>query len=230
MRLVAVVPKEDLIDLIEAFTPMRIVIDERHDRTVTLGRPKSVELVPDRGLRIRGDAHIMWDVAGVPIPLTVKEWQVLLVPRVVRRGRTKVLALEPIIEQFDLKRVPGFIDDRIADTLREDVESQRDKLAWNFARTLSKRLRLPLKIGPARHFEIMAVDAGISVTETELRLAVSFETRVEKDKVAADAVDAAREEPALRQPRASEGTGGEGRVAPPSSRRPERRPPVPRMR
>lgn len=223
MRLVAVVPKEDLVSLVVALTPMRVVIDERHHRSVTLGRPKSIELVPERGLRIGGDARIMWDVAGVPIPITLNEWQVLLVPRVATRGRARVVALEPVVEQFDLKRVPGFIDDKIAAVVRDGLISQREKLAWSFAKTLSKRLTLPLRIGPARFFEIVAIDAGISITEAEIRLAVSFEARVERDE---KAVAGAQRDGAARRPRASTARG----QAPPSSRRPERRPTASRMR
>ena len=203
MRLVAVVTKEDLVALIESFTPLTIAIDERRGRTVTLGRPQTIELVPERGLRLQGDAQIQWDVAGVPIPVTVQDWQVLLVPRVAIRGDERVVALDPIVERLDLKLVPGFIDGRISSAIRDAITSKRDKLAWGFARTLSKRLHLSARIGPARQFQIAAVAAAISVSDGDLRLAVRFEPSVERDAGA-------------RSPRAP------GEAGPPSSRRPRR--------
>ena len=178
MLLTAVVAKPELVSLIHSLTPMRIDIDERRGRFVTLGRPE-LTLVPGRGLRLRGDARVSWDVAGVAIPVTLQAWQVLLVPRIVSRGKSRVLSFEPVIEELDLKLVPAFLDDAIVGAIREGISHNRDKIAWDFARTLSKRLPLPMKISPAKTFEILAVDGEVETTSSELRLAVRFEARVE---------------------------------------------------
>lgn len=178
MLLTAVVTKAELVTLIDSLTPMRIDIDERRGRFVTLGRPQ-VELVPGRGMRLRGDARVTWDVAGVAIPVTLQAWQVLLVPRVVSRGRSRVLAFEPVVEELDLKRVPAFLDDAIVGAIREGLSENGHRIAWDFTRTLSKRLPLPTRISPAKTFEILAVDGDVEVTPTELRLSVRFEARVE---------------------------------------------------
>jgi hypothetical protein len=179
MLLTAVVTKAELVALIGSVTPLRFTIDERRGRTVTLGRPH-VELSPGEGLRLRGQARIAWDVAGVGIPVTIQAWQVLLVPRIATRGRSRVLSFEPVIEELDLKLVPGFLDDKIADAISEGIAQNRHKLAWDFARTLSKRLPLSAKIAPARAFEIQAIDGAVAITEEELRLTVRFEARFEK--------------------------------------------------
>jgi hypothetical protein len=179
MLLTAVVSKAELVELIESLTPMRIVIDERRGRSVTLGRPE-VELVPDRGLRLRGEARVVWDVAGVSIPVTLQAWQVLLIPQVATRARSRVLTFEPVIEELDLKLVPGFLDDKIAGAIRDGLAQNRQKLAWDFVRTLSKRLALPARITPAKTFEIRAVDGAVAVTPSELRLTVRFEAKFEK--------------------------------------------------
>ncbi|HVH46466.1 MAG TPA: hypothetical protein VM925_29190 [Labilithrix sp.] len=178
MLLTAIVTKAELVALVESLTPLRIVIDERRGRSVTLGRP-AAELVPGQGLRLRGDARVVWDVAGVAIPVTLQAWQLLLVPRVVSRPRTRVLAFEPVIEELDLKLVPGFLDDKIAGAIRDGIAQNRDKVAWDFVRTLSKRLALPARIAPAKTFEIRAVDGAVAVSATELRLEVRFEATIE---------------------------------------------------
>jgi hypothetical protein len=179
MLLTAVVTKAELAALIDSFTPLRITIDDRRGRTVTLGRP-ALELVPGHGLRLRGDARIAWDVAGVPLPVTIQAWQLLLVPRIAARGRSRLLAFDPVVEELDLKRVPGFLDDKIADAITDGIAQNRGKLAWDFSRTLSKRLALPARVAPAGVFEIMAVAGGVAVTENDLTLQVRFEARVEK--------------------------------------------------
>jgi hypothetical protein len=180
MHLSAVVSKDEIVALIEAFTPLRITIDERRGRVVTLGRPQSVELVAGHGLRVRGAARVAWDVAGVGIPVTIQAWQILIVPRIVARGRSNVLAFDPIVEELDLKLVPGFLDDKIADAIRDGLAHNRAKLAWEFTRTLAKRLSLPVKISPARSFEIFAEGGVVAVCDTELRFTVRFAARVEK--------------------------------------------------
>lgn len=180
MLLSAVVTKDELVALLEAITPLRVAIDERRGRAVTLGRPRAVDLVPGEGLRVRGGARIAWDVAGLGIPITLQTWQMMLVPRIAARGRARVLVFDPIVEALEMKLVPGFLDEKIADVLREGLAQNRRKLAWDFTRTLSKRLPLPARIGPARLFEIAAIDGTVTVTDSEVRLTVKLEARVER--------------------------------------------------
>ncbi|MDF2694645.1 MAG: hypothetical protein K0S65_3028, partial [Labilithrix sp.] len=108
MLLSAVVTRDELALLVESITPLRVVIDERRGRSMTVTRPHAIELVPERGLRIRGAARMSWDVAGVGIPVTLQSWQVLVAPRIATRGGSQVLAFEPVLENVDLKHVPGF--------------------------------------------------------------------------------------------------------------------------
>src|SRR5262245_26631641 len=125
MLLVAVASKDELVALIEELTPFTVALD--HRRAVTLGRPHTIELVPNRGLRVGGNAWITWDLAGVEIPVTVQQWQLLLVPKVKSVGRVHLVALEPVVEQLDLRLVPDFLEDRIANAIREGLAKKRDK-------------------------------------------------------------------------------------------------------
>jgi hypothetical protein len=174
MLLTAVVTKDELVRLVESITPLTITIDARRSRSITLGRP-SLELVDGRGLRFRGDARIAWDVAGVNIPVTLQAWQLLLVPRLIPRNRSKVLAFEPIVEELDLKLVPSLFDDKIANAIRGAVAENRDRIAWDFARSLSKRWPLSAKICPPKFFELAVADGDIAITPNEVRLAVRLE-------------------------------------------------------
>lgn len=178
MLVTAAVTKAEIVSLVEQLTPLCIGIDERRGRSITLGRPR-IELVPNAGLRLRGDARLTWDVAGVAIPVTLKAWQVLLVPRVVTRGESRVLAFEPVIEMLDLKGVPGFLDDKIAKTIADSLAQNREKLAWNFSKTLAKRLALPARIGGGA-FVLAATDGAVGVSEEDVKLTLKFEAGVER--------------------------------------------------
>jgi hypothetical protein len=178
MLVTAAVSKAELVTLVEAMTPLRLAIDERRGRTITLGRPR-IELVPDRGIRLRSDARITWDVAGVGVPITLKAWQLLLVPRIADGA----LALEPLIEALDLKGIPSFLDDKIADAIKGGIAQNRHKLAWSFARALSKRWPLPARIG-AGAFQLVATDGAALVTAEDVRLTIRFVAAVERPEQA----------------------------------------------
>lgn len=189
MLLTAAVTKQELVALVEALAPLRITIDAARSRSITLGRPR-LELVPDTGIRLRGDARITWDVAGVAIPVTLKSWQVLLVPRVVTQGagaadaphkrKSRVLTFEPVIEELDLKLVPGFLDDKIAKAIKDGIAQHKEKLTWDFARVLTRQLALPARLGSGS-FLLAAVDGAVGITADDVRLTLRFDAQVARE-------------------------------------------------
>jgi len=185
MLVTAAVSKAEIVTLVDALTPLRLAIDERRGRVITLGRPR-VELIPDRGIRLRGDARITWDVAGVTVPVTLQAWQLLLVPRVDRGA----LVLEPLVEALDLKGVPAFLDDKIANAIRGEIAQRSQKLAWDFARKLSKRWPLPARLG-AGAFSLAATEGAAAITADDVRLTLRFVPAIER----ADAIPRSRRSP-----------------------------------
>lgn len=184
MLLTADVPKAELVALVESLTPFRLALDQTRARSLTVGRPK-VTFVPGRGVRLTGNARVSWEVAGLTVPVNLQGWQILLVPKVVTRPSTEgssvqVLALEPVIEELGLRRVPAFVDDKIAETLRDWIGRKERRLAWSFARTLSRRLSLPARITPSETFEIRATGGEVEVTAEALRFSVRFTAHIER--------------------------------------------------
>ena len=192
---IAVIPETDISTLVESLTPLCVTIDEEGNRSISVGRPK-VELVAGRGLRLRGDGHIVWDFAHVPIPITITAWQLLFVPRISSRGRSHVLSFAPDLEELDVKLVPGFVDEKIAHAIRAAISQNRDRLAWDFARTLSKRLPLPANVSPSKTFEIFPAGGDVSVSEAEIRLALRFEARFEPRPAATEVASEAAQKQA----------------------------------
>ena len=180
MLLSAVVTRDELALLVESITPLRVVIDERRGRTMTVMRPNAIELVPSLGLRIRGAAQMSWDVAGVGIPITLQSWQVVVAPRIATRGGSQVLAFEPVLENVDLKRVPGFVDDRIVEAVQKALAQHGSKLAWNLTRALSRRWALSTRVVPRRAFALTVADSSVEVTAEQLRLTIRLDARFEQ--------------------------------------------------
>ena len=186
MQLCAILTADDLTSIIEQLTPLRVAIRPR--RVIALGRPAKVELVAGAGLRVGGDARFTWDVGGLIVPVNVRVWQVLFVPSFVARKGGHVLAFEPILELLDLKRAPMFLDDRIAQAVRDGLGSQRGKLAWDFEKVLSLVRPLPAKVTPTGEWRLGPTGGSVTVTAADIRVTLDFGLHVHRDSQRAPAV------------------------------------------
>lgn len=178
MHLTATITKEEIVRLVREVTPLKIDLGRK--RSVTFGTPELVELVADTGLRIRGDAKMVWDVAGVPLPVTLRAWQLLLAPSISRRERdgALVLAFDPTLEELDFKSVPGFVDDRITDAINEGVASQRRKLSWNLTRLLGSHSPMPPRVSPTGSLDVVPSAITVHVTASELRIEIDLDAQM----------------------------------------------------
>jgi hypothetical protein len=184
MVLSAIVTKDELVAAVAALTPLRIVIDARRGRAVTFARP-DIELVPRKGLRLRGEARLAWDVAGVPVPVTIQAWQLMLEPYISPSPkRASVLAFKPTVEVLDLKRVPALVEDKIADAIENTIARSHEKLAWNFGRTLSRQLPLPsrVELPNTTALALVVLGGGVEVTADRLRLTAELGLRRRDDQ------------------------------------------------
>lgn len=178
MRLSLTVARHELVELANELTPARVELSRRPRRVLELGAPVSVELVDGVGLRLRGDARLEWEVAGLVIPATVRAWRILLVPSFAEREGAHLLVFEPVLEELAFRRVPGFFDDRLAAALNELLAAQRRRLAWDLGRRLSVRLHLPSRLAPAGALELNVSAGEARVTSTEVQLSLSLAARV----------------------------------------------------
>jgi hypothetical protein len=176
MKLSLSVGKAEIDRVADELTPL--TIDLGRKRSVSFGRPALVELVPNTGLRVRGDAKMVWDFAGLTLPVTLRTWQILLVPSIARREGSLFLAFDPVLEDLDFKRVPGFFDERIADAVNEGVASQRGRLSWNLARLVGSSTRLPARVSPGGSFDLVPVAARVDVAAIELRIEIELDAQV----------------------------------------------------
>lgn len=179
MQLCAILTKDDLTSVVGQLTPLRVAITPR--RIVTLGRPARIDLVAGAGLRVRGDARFTWDVGGLTIPVTLRSWQVMLVPSFVARDGGHVLAFDPVLEDLDFKGVPMFLDGRIAQGVKDGLAAQRNKLFWDFEKHLSVLRPLPHRISPAGEMKLAPTGGNVTVTATDVRLTFDFAFTMTRD-------------------------------------------------
>jgi len=176
LRLPLATGKVELDRVVPALT--RWGIDLGRKRSVSFGRPALVELVPRTGLRVRGDAKMVWEVAGLTLPVTLRTWQLLLVPSIAQRDGALVLAFDPVIEELDFKGVPSAFDDRITDAINEGVASQRKKLSWNLSRLLGTTNLLPARVSSGGSLAITPRMARVDIAATELRIEIDLDAQV----------------------------------------------------
>jgi hypothetical protein len=179
MRLCAILTKDDLVSAIEQVTPLTVTL--RRGGVIWLGRPSTVELVAGAGLRIRGDARFTWDAYGLAIPVSLRSWQVMLVPSFAERDGRHVLAFDPVLEALDLKSVPLFLDGKIRAAINEGLAAQRSALAWEFEKQLSLVRSLPNRVEPLREVRFGPSGGRVAVTDSEVRLTLDFELDVRRE-------------------------------------------------
>lgn len=172
MQLRAVVRRDDVIGLLEEITPLRVELSRRPQRAISVGRPTTLDFIPEVGIRVRLDARISWDVVGVSVPVTARTIQVLLTPKLSMREGHHVLSLEPTLEDFELESLPFFVDRRVRTALDAAVERQRVRLTWDLEELL--RFPLPEKITPPMRVDLGITDATLAVDAESLVLDVSF--------------------------------------------------------
>jgi hypothetical protein len=179
MQLCASLTKEDLTSLIEQITPLRVELQPK--RVITLARPTRIELVPDAGVRVRGHASFKWDVAGLAIPVTLRSWQVLLVPSIVARKGSHVLAFNPKLEGLEFKSLPMFLDVRIAEAVKQGLAAHCNKLAWDYGKHLSVILPIPDRVTPRGEVALGSTGGTVNVTAVDVRLTLTFGVRVTRE-------------------------------------------------
>jgi hypothetical protein len=185
MQLCAILTREDLASALDQITPLSVTLRRR--RVIWLGRPSTVELVAGRGLRLRGDARFTWDVGGIAVPVNLRSWQVLLVPSFALRGARHVLALDPELESLDFKSVPVFLDTKITAAINDGLAAQKNRLAWDFGKSLSLVRSLPESVAPGGELRLGPRGGQVTVSEDDVRLTLDFELEIARATSASQA-------------------------------------------
>jgi hypothetical protein len=181
MWLEAIFAREDLAQALAQLTPLRVELgDPGSDHYVYVGRPQSVELVEGRGLRVRTQAKLRWDVIGLRVPLTLRSVTFEVLPSVVHREGRDVLVFRFHLEEVDLTALPGLADRGLLDLVNKQLDKASTEIAWDFQKTLDWHIPLPKQLAPAEKFDLGATWGEVRITQEALVLAVSFRTHVQK--------------------------------------------------
>lgn len=187
MWIEAIVTEADCVDFVRSMTPLEVELDGPN-RVLVVSRPKRIELVPRKGLRLVTTGHVLWSVAGVHLPIKVRVASLLLTPTI---SKDKRLSLQARVEKLDIKVLPDFVDASILHRVNELLAKYDDTLSWKFGDTLSHKFPLPKAVGSAEAIVLRTNWGKAKITASAIVLAVSFDVLATKRPRRAEIVDAA---------------------------------------
>jgi hypothetical protein len=177
MWLEAIITKEDLVDALGRFLPVKIFLEKegeetREDRWLLLRSATNVALIQDQGLRVTCPAEISWSIAGMSPTMKLDELRVMIRPQVVDRHGRHVLEFQFEVEEADFRVLPGFIDGAIAKAINGSLATKN--ISWNFTETLTRRVALGTTFEQIEALELEVAWGKHRIGEDALALVVSF--------------------------------------------------------
>jgi hypothetical protein len=178
MWLEAIIPNEDLVTLLDEFTPLSMGLGG--DGRIWLAEPSEMSLVEGAGLRVTCRARLRWPVLGFRVPITVHYVTVLLRPEVVAKADGPALVFGLEIEHADFAAIPDIIDNLITNRINRELAGRRTDLSWSYAKTLSHVFDLPGRLQPMDGLAIVATNAVVKTTACAIALAIEMKASVRR--------------------------------------------------
>jgi len=84
------------------------------------------------------------------------------------------------VEEGDLRRIPGFIQQAILNAVNKKLVPENTKTLWQFPDTLTQSFRMPKVLEPLESFIIESGGGQVSVTDELLTFSVDVDTRLSR--------------------------------------------------
>ena len=183
MWLEAIISQEDLVHALGEFLPVKIHLDQRKDadgkpakdepeRSLYLGSPTEVILVPEQGVRVICPAELTWSIAGMSPSMKIDSLQVMIRPEVAEKNKGSVLEFGMEVEVADFHALPSFIDATIVKAINGALATK--KPGWNFTETLTRTVGLGRMFEPVEALKIEVAWGKTKIGGDALGLVVSF--------------------------------------------------------
>jgi hypothetical protein len=172
--------RADVENLVAQIAPVRIHMTPTDEDThwLELDTPKVVQFVPDRGVRVECTGRVRYSVSSVPFRFAIRSLHVLLRPIVVDTR----LYFHLEIEKSDLQHVPDVIDDGIMQLINRSLTPRRTRMVWDFGRTLSAALPLPVRLEPLDEVNVRVQRGEVKVDNDSIRFRATLATEIVRYK------------------------------------------------
>ncbi|HEX5656729.1 MAG TPA: hypothetical protein VFX59_06010 [Polyangiales bacterium] len=166
MKLQAVFSRDEVVAFASEFLPLKLQLGDpkKDERYLLLSDPKTIDLVPGRGLRIACRAQIRWPVLGMNVPITARNLSVLMTPSVVELDGQPALAFKPRIEQADLSGVPARLDSTLTEAVNRAL-MERVAPTWKFGTMLTRSIAMPAMLSTTQSIDLGVAAGEVHVSE-----------------------------------------------------------------
>jgi hypothetical protein len=180
MRIEAILSRQDIADLLQAFVPLQLELGEPStgERTVIVDALGEVILVPDIGVRVTCAGRMRWPVLGIHLPVHVRLLTLMLAPRVEAREGSDNLVWRLTLEDADIAWLPAKMDREIIEKVNRELSQHHTELAWNFTDTLTHEFLMPAALQSAKGLGLRVTGGSVGITEAAVSLAVAFSAAV----------------------------------------------------
>ena len=177
MWLQAAFSHADLVLFAEKLFPVHLALEEgnKEGRHIYLGRPKSMELVAGKGLRVDMRARVLWPLLGIDVPIDVPNVTAMMTLEMARLDGEDVFSLSPVIEALDVTHLPGFVESALMGAINAAIAKEHAALTWRFTHTLDFRLPIPEAEEPARRLHVSARWGDVVVTADGITLIAALD-------------------------------------------------------
>lgn len=181
MQLEITLDQSDIERLLRAVTPVRIRLGDGVADWIQLEPPKTVALVPDRGVRIETAGSFRASLGVIDVPVLLEKVTFVLRPVVDDAAGSPELKFGIEIEDGDLFRIPALVDRGIQAVVNRQLRPPATPLSWPFALTLGGQWDLPNRILPPQRFCLGVARGEVSVTHAGVSFRVEFDGSLERD-------------------------------------------------
>jgi len=178
MWLEAIFTHEDLVQVMQAFLPVKIYLhhegeEVKADRWLLLGSATEMALIAEEGLQVTCPAELTWGIAGMSPSVKIDALRVLIRPKVTEVHKGHVLEFHIQVEEADFHSLPAFFDAPIIKTVNAALATK--KLPWNFTETLTRTVGLGKMFDPVEALKIGVLGGKQRTDASALALVICLE-------------------------------------------------------
>jgi hypothetical protein len=178
-----IVPREDLVSLIESALPL--VVHFEGGGSLDVFGLSEVSIVPDEGLRVACKAKVRWPALGIPLHVTLHSVTLMLRPKIEKVGDAEAMRLEASIEHADFAGLPDFADEALRKRIDEALRARKQAFAWDFMAMLRRRVAIPENVSPLSTLTIEAAWGKLRITEEAIVFVMSIHTSIARGELPA---------------------------------------------
>lgn len=205
MELTLTLHRDELTQALRDFLPMRLTLGKREATDdpawVQVDALDSVSFLPGHGIALTCAAHLHYPLPVLPDNFTVQHVSLRMIPQImgyslpdesplaIVEGRLvddepsvivegqgdAVLAFTLAVDELEIKYLPEFVDQLVADKINAALRDHATTIAWDYSRLLRRVVNLPQRFGLVRAIELISPQGQVQVTDDAIVVTIALD-------------------------------------------------------